>query len=364
MILASSSEQRLKLLSLYSTDFEVKTAHTTEIFDDNLSVYENAVNVATEKALTVFSDNNIENDIVIGADTVCFFDNKVLTKPNSYDEAFEMIMSYNNKYTEVVTGVCIVEVRDSKVNIEKFYDVTKVIFRNINEDNVKTWLDKGLYMQCSGGFMIEQVEELFDIEYEGSFTNVIGLPMELLTSYLIQLDTYGYDVLYTTNLDCHVDIYRNTARVIPIQDGKVNILKTLSLDKKEEVYYLLGGGIDYNEQPDVACVREVLEESGLIIDNVKKIGVIHDVFKSERTYPHVKKQNHYIHAADVVGITDTNLVDYEKEIFIGVELVDIDEAITIFSNQAFKYKGTKYPFYNIGLGTVQALIKVKTMYGL
>ncbi len=186
MILSSSSLQRKKLMKTLFDDVKIISFETDESFCDSKTVYENIENVALKKAMAVVKNSNIQNDIVIGCDTVCYLDNKILLKPTSYDAAFNMIKSYNNKQKEVISGVAIVTVKNGRVvDVYTTHVISKVMFRNIKNDDIHTWLKQGKYTYCSGGFMIEQVEDLFNVEIIGSYSNIIGLPLEELKQYFV-----------------------------------------------------------------------------------------------------------------------------------------------------------------------------------
>ena len=109
IILGSQSEARFKLLSSCNTEIKVVEANIDEEYDESKSVYENVVNIAKDKADHIIKNYNdvhdINNKILICADTVVLHNSKVLFKPKSYQEAFEMIESYSNTKVEVVTGV-------------------------------------------------------------------------------------------------------------------------------------------------------------------------------------------------------------------------------------------------------------------
>lgn len=189
MILASKSEQRRKLMKMLFDDFQIIGFETDEIFNSSLDIYENLKDIAYKKALAVYEKENIKDDYILGVDTIVYFDNNILLKPKSYENAFNMIKSYKNKEKQVISGIALIEVKDRAIiSIKKDYVVSNLKFKNLTDENIKKWLNLGKYKYCSGGFMIEYVEEKFELEIDGSYSNIIGLPLEKFKNMLIELD--------------------------------------------------------------------------------------------------------------------------------------------------------------------------------
>ncbi len=206
MILASTSQQRKNLINYISSDVKFMSSKTDEKFFNNLTVYENIKNVAKNKALAVFSNYSIKNNIIISADTVVSIDKKILLKPKSYDEAFNMIKLYESNTGEVISGVCIAIVENGKVTTREFTESSYIKFNNVTDDNIKKWLLMDDYLSCSGAIKIEKVKDIFDIEIMGSISNIIGLPLERLSKELVSIDSSIFklvtinDVLMVENI--------------------------------------------------------------------------------------------------------------------------------------------------------------------
>ncbi len=184
MILASNSAQRKKLIKMLFEKFENLTVETDEKIDEKFSIYENLKNIAFEKAEAVVKSYDIIDDYVLGVDTVVYFNSNVLLKPENYDDAFKMIKSYENESQEVISGIALLKVINNKIVDKKVdYVISKVRFNDLSDNKVKNWLDQGFYKYCSGGFMIEKIEEDFKMEIEGSYSNIIGLPLNELKDF-------------------------------------------------------------------------------------------------------------------------------------------------------------------------------------
>ncbi len=184
MILASNSEQRKKLITMLFPTYKNLVAETEEIFDENLSIYNNLQNVSYEKAKAVTKKYDILDDYVLGVDTVVYFNGSILLKPKSYEEAFEMIKSYKDCHQEVISGITLLKVVNNKIVAKKSSSViSKVKFNSLKDKDINNWLNLGLYKYCSGGFMIEKVENDFKMDVIGSYSNIIGLPLEQLKEF-------------------------------------------------------------------------------------------------------------------------------------------------------------------------------------
>ncbi len=188
MILASSSKQRKELLEEHGYEFEILSVDTDEAFDNELSIYENIVNVARDKAIAVIEGYGIVNDVVVSADTIVYCDEKVLLKPVDYDDAFSMLSMYKDNEVHVISGVSVIIVHDDgNVEINGFHEESKVVFEGLTDDDIRKWLDLDSYSYCSGSLKIEYAIENMNATVEGSMSNVIGLPMEKLNDLLKSL---------------------------------------------------------------------------------------------------------------------------------------------------------------------------------
>lgn len=180
MILASKSPQRKKILKELVSDFKIIVSDSKEIFFDNYSVYENVKRVALEKALTVKENFNIKTECIIACDTVCYLNGKILQKPENRLQAFNMLMSYNNKVQQVITGVAIL-INNTTYN---YFECSNVTFSNVTEEQVNLWLNENRFLDKAGSFEILEAQKFFNINVQGSISNIIGLPKKSVRNIL------------------------------------------------------------------------------------------------------------------------------------------------------------------------------------
>jgi septum formation protein len=179
IILASKSPRRQELLRLMDIDFRVVLKEVDESYPDGLSPAEIAIYIAQQKAEAF--DEDITNEVVLTADTIVSIDGLILGKPESSEHAVEMLHRLSGKVHEVYTGVCLLH----NHHYNKFYDRSEVFFRELTDQEIKSYVDEYQPMDKAGSYGIQQRIGLIGIErINGSYTNVVGLPTEKLYQQL------------------------------------------------------------------------------------------------------------------------------------------------------------------------------------
>ncbi|OFX28042.1 MAG: septum formation protein Maf [Bacteroidetes bacterium GWA2_32_17] len=181
LILASNSPRRQQLLKGIDVNFEVITKpEIDELVPENIYAQDIAMFLAEHKAK---SYNEFLNPltIVITADTIVWFNNKVLNKPTNKDEAIRMLIELSDNMHIVYTGVCITTLKKQKT----FYSETKVWFRNLSKSEIKYYVEKYKPYDKAGAYGAQEWLGYVAIErIEGSYFNVMGLPVQKLYSEL------------------------------------------------------------------------------------------------------------------------------------------------------------------------------------
>ena len=182
VILASGSPRRLELLKSLIKDFKVVPSDYEEDMTMNLVPSELVMTLAKGKADDVAKH---EKGVVIGADTIIVFNGKVLGKPKSKEEAKNTLKELSGNVHKVYTGVVIIDTEKGKEVVG--YDVTEVEFKEISDKEIEEYVETGEPMDKAGSYAIQGLGKKFVKEYNGSYTNIIGLPMERVEKLLVNL---------------------------------------------------------------------------------------------------------------------------------------------------------------------------------
>ena len=182
-ILASASPRRKELLSTYIKDFKIMPADIEETVSANIEKEAVPLYIAQQKAATVKPQMN-ENDIIITADTIVLLDDIIYGKPKDKNDAFNMINNLSGKEHKVITGVCCF-CGDGKINIE-FADTTLVTFTKLEKNTIESYLTKNEYTDKAGAYAVQGYAALFLEKINGSYDNVVGLPVGRLMRELLK----------------------------------------------------------------------------------------------------------------------------------------------------------------------------------
>lgn len=177
LILASSSPRRRELVRYMGIPFQVITADAEELKEGTPEtlVRQNAL----RKARAVFSQH--PGCVVLGADTIVYQDGKVLGKPRDEEEARDMLKRLAGAWHEVYTGVCVLA--DGREDVR--CDVSRVQFTPLAPETIAAYVKTGEPMDKAGAYALQGKGGMFVRRIEGSYSNVIGLPMSLVREMLI-----------------------------------------------------------------------------------------------------------------------------------------------------------------------------------
>ncbi len=174
LILASQSPRRVDLLMEAGYAFRGIPADVDEAMDPHLAPPELTCANALLKAQHVAEMH--PEALVLGADTLVYVDDEPLGKPADREEAVRMVSRLAGRTHQVCTGVALVgRVRGIE---ETFHVITEVTFRPLTEEAVRDYLTKIDPLDKAGGYAAQEHGNLVIAQVEGSWTNVVGLPME------------------------------------------------------------------------------------------------------------------------------------------------------------------------------------------
>ena len=180
IILASQSPRRQQLLSDLGLQFKVESMNVAEEFPSELGMNEVPVYLAELKA-TAFLPQLKSNQLVITADTIVWLDGQVMNKPTDYEDGFRMLRNLSGKKHQVITGVCLLSTQ-KKIS---FYASTDVWFTQLSNEEIHYYLETFRPYDKAGAYGIQEWIGYIGIHrIEGSFYNVMGLPIQRLYEHL------------------------------------------------------------------------------------------------------------------------------------------------------------------------------------
>ena len=185
-ILASASPRRQQLLKQLIPAFHVLPATGEERVVGNPTPAQLVMMLATQKAEEIANTPQAHGKAVLGSDTVVALDGQVLGKPKDKEDAVRMLTQLSGRSHEVYTGVCIIypdgNARKKLVNFAR----TEVFFNALTPQQIETYVATGSPMDKAGAYGIQDGNLVKGIE--GSFSNVVGLPLELCQTMLKQIN--------------------------------------------------------------------------------------------------------------------------------------------------------------------------------
>lgn len=186
VILASNSPRRKELLGGLGIDFEVRTLQDIdESYPDTLKGEEIPMFISGKKA-EAYKRTMADDEMIITADTIVYDNGKVLGKPKDRGEAMQMLRELSGHAHEVITGVSIV----TKEKTTQFASTSKVTFAALTDDEIAYYVDTYKPYDKAGAYGIQEwIGYVAVTRIEGSYFNVMGLPIQRLYTELKQFSS-------------------------------------------------------------------------------------------------------------------------------------------------------------------------------
>lgn len=181
LILASRSPRRSELLRSLGLEFEVSPSKVDEITDPEQSPEQNATNIARDKARWVARRN--PGSYVLGADTMVVLDQEIIGQPSDEEDACRILSKLAGKQHRVITGVVLIS-----PNTEEYETavVSRVTLKSISENEIRSYIATGEPLDKAGAYAIQGEGSFLVESWEGSWSNIVGLPLEALTDLFEQ----------------------------------------------------------------------------------------------------------------------------------------------------------------------------------
>ena len=181
LILASRSPRRAELLRSLGLEFEVSPSHIEEHTDPGESPEQNALNIARDKARGVARQN--PGCYVLGADTIVVLDKEIIGQPADEEDACRILLKLAGKQHRVITGVVLISPEEKEYETAA---VSTVTIKSVSRDEIRSYIATGEPLDKAGAYAIQGEGSFLVESWEGSYSNIVGLPLEALTDLLKQ----------------------------------------------------------------------------------------------------------------------------------------------------------------------------------
>lgn len=183
LILASTSERRRALLKAAGYSFRV----AEPLFEEPPTPQHHFSPAGHTEGMAFFKVSSLSHKyqdcVILGADTIAVVGNELIGKPADREDARRILQRLANTTHTVITGMALL--RPSTGRRLMRHDVTELRVRPLSSSAIESYLDSGAWRGKAGAYGIQDQDDPFVERLEGSFSNVVGLPMELLAKMLV-----------------------------------------------------------------------------------------------------------------------------------------------------------------------------------
>lgn len=182
VVLASGSPRRRELMEMLGLEFEVYSLkNADESYSETMDAEEVPEYLSRKKAAAYLSERMRQGDLAVTSDTVVIVDNDVLGKPKDDADAYRMLKLLSGRTHKVVTGVAVTDGE----RVESTRSVTTVEFSELSEEEIRYYIERYRPLDKAGAYGIQEWIGCIGIKrIEGSFYNVMGLPVHVLYNLL------------------------------------------------------------------------------------------------------------------------------------------------------------------------------------
>lgn len=175
LVLASASPRRKELLASLGIGFQVVPSQAAETLLPNESPRQHVIRLSREKALEVARRKEVTGRWFLGSDTVVLRDETVLGKPADATEAAAMLRSLSGRNHQVLSGYAIYDRLKDKMESDAV--TTQVRFKELTDQEIAGYIATGEPFGKAGSYAIQGIGAFMVPAIEGSYSNVVGLPL-------------------------------------------------------------------------------------------------------------------------------------------------------------------------------------------
>ncbi len=185
VILASASPRRKELLEQIDLEFDVIPSKAEEFVLPDETPEEHVVRLSIDKASEVANRSDVEGRWFIGSDTIVLCNQQILGKPTDAQHAAEMLLMLSGREHRVLSGYAVLDRQTGEQRAEAVSTVVR--FRDLTDEEIARYIATGEPTDKAGAYAIQGRGVCFVAGIEGSYTNVVGLPLCRLTLALKEL---------------------------------------------------------------------------------------------------------------------------------------------------------------------------------
>ena len=189
IILASTSKFKNEILTKVGIKHSNKSPLGEEISNQK-DPYKYVCELSYNKAYSI--QDKISEGIIIGLDSIVLINDEIIEKPSSLEEAKKNLQNCSNNFSKVITGITLINKNTGKI-ITDFQETT-IKFNSICENDINFYLKNEPDILYASGFIIENIASNFIKEINGSFYNILGVPVEKIYEILNKMNIYLNDI--------------------------------------------------------------------------------------------------------------------------------------------------------------------------
>jgi septum formation protein len=187
LLLVSNSPRRKQILEDAGFLFRIDTVKVSETIEENVNLVEAIRKIAQTKAQAYIDDHKrlkSKDILIVTADTMVVLGGRAFGKPKNEAHAAEFLRELSEKKHSVITALCFKNLKSGEEVVT--HDETLVEFKNLSESEIQDYIRTGEPADKAGAYAIQGIAKKFIKNIYGSYTNVVGLPIELFEKVLIE----------------------------------------------------------------------------------------------------------------------------------------------------------------------------------
>lgn len=190
LVLASTSKFKNEILNKVGLNHSQIYSDFEELSSNKDNVYQYVKDLSYGKAKSI--EDKVDKAIILGIDTVVLSDNKILEKPNNKEEAKANLKNSSGKTTSVITGITLINKYTNEI-VQDFQE-TKITLDEISDEDIEYYINNEPGVMFSSGFIVETIASNFIKNINGSFYNILGVPVEKIYEHLLDWNIHLKDL--------------------------------------------------------------------------------------------------------------------------------------------------------------------------